>query len=136
MEKKLVLKNEIAEINRLAIFIEELGEELNLPPDLVFNLNLVLEEAVSNVILYAYPKEEQQEIVLTAKKSDENLIFVFTDTGKEFDPTQAPDADVTLSAEEREIGGLGIFLIRQIMNKIEYQRIEGKNVLTLGKQLN
>lgn len=135
MEKELVLKNEIAEINKLAVFIEKLGEELNLAPDLVFNLNLVLEEAVSNVILYAYPKEEQQEIVLTAKKTDKNLIFVLTDSGKEFDPTQAPDADVTLSAEERQIGGLGIFLIRQIMNKVEYQRIEGKNVLTLGKQL-
>ena len=135
MEKKLVLTNEIAEINKLALFIEELGEELNLTPDLVFNLNLVLEEAVSNVILYAYPKEERQEIVLTAKMSDKSLIFVLTDSGKEFDPTQAPDADVTLSAEEREIGGLGIFLIRQIMNKVEYQRIEGKNVLTLGKDL-
>ena len=54
--------NEIAEINKLALFIEELGEELKLSPELVFNLNLVLEEAVSNVILYAYPKEEQQEI--------------------------------------------------------------------------
>ena len=136
MEKKLVLTNEIAEINKLALFIEELGEELNLSPELVFNLNLVLEEAVSNVILYAYPKEEQQEIVLTAKKTDKNLIFVLTDSGKEFDPTQAPDADVTLSAEERQIGGLGIFLIRQIMNTVEYQRIDGKNVLTLGKQLN
>ena len=75
MEKRLVLKNEISEINKLAIFIEELGEELNLPLDLVFNLNLVLEEAVSNVILYAYPKEEHQEIVLTAKKSDKSLLF-------------------------------------------------------------
>ena len=112
-----------------------MGEELNLAPDLVFNLNLVLEEAVSNVILYAYPKEEHQEIVLTAKMTDKNLIFVLTDSGKEFDPTQAPDADVTLSAEERQIGGLGIFLIRQIMNEVEYQRIEGKNVLTLGKQI-
>lgn len=135
MEKKLVLINEISEINRLTGFIEELGEELNLAPDLVFNLNLVLEEAVSNVILYAYPKGEQQKIVLTAKKSDKSLIFVLTDSGKEFDPTQAPDADVTLSAEDRPIGGLGIFLIRQIMNRVEYQRIEGKNVLTLGKQL-
>ena len=135
MEKILVLRNEISEINRLAMFIEELGGELNLAPDLVFNLNLVLEEAVSNVILYAYPKEEHQEIHLTAKISDKSLIFVLTDSGKEFDPTQAPDADVTLSAEEREIGGLGIFLIRQIMNKVEYQRIEGKNVLTLGKNL-
>ena len=101
MEKNLVLTNEIAEINKLALFIEELGEELNLTPELVFNLNLVLEEAVSNVILYAYPKEEHQEIVLTAKISDKSLIFVLTDSGKEFDPTQAPDADVTLSAEER-----------------------------------
>ena len=136
MEKKLVIKNEISEISKLAIFIEELGEELNLTPDLVFNLNLVLEEAVSNVILYAYPKEESQEISLLAKMSGSNLVFVLTDSGKEFDPTQAPDADITLSAEERQIGGLGIFLIRQIMNTVEYQRIDGKNILTLGKQLN
>ena len=136
MEKLLVLKNEISEINKLAIFIEELGEELNLAPDLVFNLNLVLEEAVSNVILYAYPMGEGQEISLVANATENNLVFLLTDSGKEFDPTQAPDADVTLSAEERQIGGLGIFLIRQIMNTVEYQRIDGKNVLTLGKQLN
>ena len=119
----------------MAIFIEELGEEFGLSPELVFNLNLVLEEAVSNVILYAYPKEEHQTISLIARKKDNQLIFVLTDSGKEFDPTQAPDADITLSAEDRPIGGLGIFLIRQIMNTVEYQRIEGKNVLTLGKEL-
>ena len=135
MEKKLILQNEVAEIPKLAIFIEELGEEFGLSPELVFNLNLVLEEAVSNVILYAYPKEEHQTISLTARKKDNQLIFVLTDSGKEFDPTQAPDADITLSAEDRPIGGLGIFLIRQIMNTVEYQRIEGKNVLTLGKEL-
>ena len=135
MEKKLILQNEVAEISKLAIFIEELGEEFGLSPELVFNLNLVLEEAVSNVILYAYPKEEHQTISLIARKKDNQLIFVLTDSGKEFDPTQAPDADITLSAEDRPIGGLGIFLIRQIMNTVEYQRIEGKNVLTLCKEL-
>lgn len=135
MEKKLILQNEVAEISNLAIFIEDLGEEFGLSPELVFNLNLVLEEAVSNVILYAYPKEEHQTISLIARKKDNQLIFVLTDSGKEFDPTQAPDADITLSAEDRPIGGLGIFLIRQIMNTVEYQRIEGKNVLTLGKEL-
>lgn len=135
MEKKLILQNEVAEISKLAIFIEELGEEFGLSPELVFNLNLVLEEAVSNVILYAYPREEHQTISLIARKKDNQLIFVLTDSGKEFDPTQAPDADITLSAEDRPIGGLGIFLIRQIMNTVEYQRIEGKNVLTLGKEL-
>jgi anti-sigma regulatory factor (Ser/Thr protein kinase) len=59
-----------------------------------------------------------------------------TDSGKEFDPTQMPDADISLSAEERPIGGLGIYLIRQIMNTVEYQRINGKNILTLSKNLN
>ena len=136
MEKKLVIKNDISEISKLATFIGELSEELNFTPELNFNLNLVLEEAVSNVILYAYSKEVQKEINLLANISDNNLIFVLTDSGKEFDPTKVPDADVTLSAEEREIGGLGIFLIRQIMDTVEYQRIGGKNVLTMRKQLN
>ena len=136
MEKKLVIKNEISEIGKLATFIEELGEELVLTPDLIFNLNLALEEAVTNVILYAYPKEEQKDIFISANMSDNILIFVLTDSGKEFDPTQVPDADITLSAEEREIGGLGIFLIRQIMDTVEYQRIDGKNVLSMSKQLN
>ena len=135
MEKKLVIKNDISEISKLATFIGELSEELDLTPELNFNLNLVLEEAVSNVILYAYGKEEQKEISLVAQSCDNNLVFVLTDSGTEFDPTKVPDADITLSAEEREIGGLGIFLIRQIMNTVEYQRIDGKNVLTMRKQL-
>lgn len=135
MEKILILRNEIEEISKLPLFIEELGNELGLSPELIFNLNLVLEEAISNVVLYAYPKEEHEIITLTAKKIENQLIFILTDSGKEFDPTQIPDADITLSAEERSIGGLGIFLIRQIMNRVEYQRIEGKNVLTLGKEL-
>lgn len=135
MEKTLVLQNEIPEISKLALFIDELGEELGLSPELVFNLNLVLEEAVSNIILYAYPKGEHESISLTAKKTENQLLFVLTDTGKEFDPTLMPDADVNLAAEDRQIGGLGIFLIRQIMNQVEYQRIDGRNVLTLGKDL-
>ena len=135
MEKKLILQNNVSEINKLVLFLGELGEEFGLPADLVFNLNLVLEEAVSNVILYAYGEEKHKEISLMAKISDGNLVFVLTDSGKEFDPTKVPDADITLSAEEREIGGLGIYLIRQIMNKVEYQRIDKRNVLTMRKQL-
>ena len=98
MEKKLVIKNDISEISKLATFIGELSEELDFTPDLNFNLNLVLEEAISNVILYAYGKEEQKEISLVAYLSDNNLVFVLTDSGMEFDPTKVPDADVTLSA--------------------------------------
>ena len=136
MDKSIVLANEISEISRLNGFIEEIGEEFGLTPEVVFNLNLVLEEAVVNVINYAYPKEDHQWIYLSAKLQDGTIILVLTDTGKEFDPTMAPEADITLSADEREIGGLGIFLIRQIMNEVKYQRLDGKNILTLEKKIN
>lgn len=135
MEKSIILANDINEINKLNQFIEEIGEEFSLAPDIVFNLTLVLEEAVVNVINYAYPKEEHQHIYLSAKLQGGSIIFVLTDSGKEFDPTLAPEADITLSAEDRPIGGLGIFLIRNIMNEVKYERIEGKNVLTMEKKL-
>ena len=135
MEKSIILANELSEISRLNGFIEDIGEAFSLTPDVVFNLTLVLEEAVVNVINYAYPKEEHESIYLSAKMQDGSIIFVLSDSGKEFDPTMAPDADITLSAEDRQIGGLGIFLIRQIMNEVKYERIDGKNVLTLEKKL-
>ena len=98
MEHRIALRNNIEEINRLHTFIEEVGDMVALPMKTVMNLNLVLEEAVTNVILYAYPKEEHEYIHLTAKEQEGKLIFILTDSGKAFDPTQAPDADITLSA--------------------------------------
>ena len=135
MEKSIILANDISEISRLYEFIEELGSDFSLSPDIVFNLNLVLEEAVVNIINYAYLKEDHESIYLSAKMHEGSNVLVLTDTGKEFDPTAVPEADVTLSADDRQIGGLGIFLIRQIMNEVKYERIEGKNVLTLEKKL-
>lgn len=135
MEKSIILSNEISEISKLNEFVEEIGNEFSLTPDVVFNLNLVLEEAVVNVINYAYPKEDHQSIYLSARLHEDSIILVLTDSGVEFDPTIAPEVDITLSAEERSIGGLGIFLIRQIMNEVRYDRIDGKNILTLEKKL-
>ena len=135
MEKSIILANDISEINKLNDFIQDMADEFSLTPDVVFNLNLVLEEAVVNIINYAYPKEDHESIYLSAKLMDGSVILVLTDTGKEFDPTMVPEADITLSADERQIGGLGIFLIRQIMNEVRYERIDGKNVLTLEKKL-
>ena len=135
MEKSIILANDISEIARLNEFVEEIGNDFPLSPEVIFNLNLVLEEAVVNIINYAYPKEEHEKIYLSAKLHNDSIILVLTDTGKEFDPTMVPDTDITLSADERPIGGLGIFLIRQIMNEVKYERIDGKNVLTLEKKL-
>ena len=135
MEKSIILANDIAEIDRLNQFVEEVGEEFSLSADIIFNLNLVLEEAVVNIINYAYPEGKHELIYLSAKVHNGSIVFVLTDTGKEFDPTMAKEADITLPAEDRPIGGLGIFLIRNIMNEVRYERIEGKNVLTLEKKL-
>ena len=135
MKRELVLHNNISEIEKLAQFIEEFGDGAALAPDMVFQLNLVLEEAVSNIILYAYPEGVAGDITIVAASDGRELSFVVEDRGKEFDPTQVEDADVTLGAEEREIGGLGIFLVRQIMDSFEYKRTEDKNILTLKKHL-
>lgn len=136
MKQHIVIQNEISEISRLTEFIEQIGEQLELKPSLVMNLNIVLEEAVSNIILYAYPQKMGELITIMVEKTDNMLIFTITDKGVEFDPTVVPEADITLSAQERPIGGLGIYLIKKIMNEVEYQRIDGKNVFTLKKILN
>ena len=135
MEKSIILSNDISEISKLNEFVEAIGNEFSLSPEVIFNVNLVLEEAVVNVINYAYPKEKHESIFLSARLHEGSIVLVLTDTGMEFDPTLVPEADITLSADERQIGGLGIFLIRQIMNEVRYERIDGKNILTFEKRL-
>ena len=127
--KKLTLHNDVAEVPLLAEWVEQLGEELGLEMPEVFQLNLALEEAVVNVMNYAY--EDIGLIDLTAKVVDSEIIFVLEDSGKAFDPTQVDDPDITLSAEDRDIGGLGIFLVQQLMSGVTYSREDGKNVLTM-----
>lgn len=135
MKKEITITNEIKEISRVAEFIDELGNTLNLSAADTSNLNLALEEAISNVIFYAYPEGQKNEITLTVSFEANELTFVITDKGKPFDPTKAKDADITLPAEDRSIGGLGIFLIKQIMNQVSYQRVGDENQLTMKKKI-
>ena len=127
----LVMRNDIQQIPTLAEWIDTLGlpEELNMP------INLALEETVTNVMLYAYPGKSGQ-VLVEAEKSPEQVIFTITDSGIPFDPTKQKEADITLSVEERAIGGLGIHLVRQLMDDIRYERKDDKNILTLVKKLN
>ncbi|WP_455664808.1 ATP-binding protein [Phocaeicola sp.] len=135
MEKELKIVNDIEELSYLAEFVEEICESLSLSPETTMNINLALEEAVVNVIMYAYPPLEEHNILLKATFADQQLIFLLTDNGLSFDPTQMEDADITSSIEERPIGGLGIFLIRSIMNEVSYQRLDGQNQLTMKKNI-
>ena len=134
-ERHLVMRNDINEIARLADFIQEIADEKGLDAAMAMNLNLAIEEAVSNVILYAYPKDTEGKIDLEAILRDRSLVFIIKDSGTPFDPTAAPDADVSLSPEDREIGGLGIFLVRRIMDTVHYVRSDGQNILSMTKNI-
>jgi len=133
MKKELHLTNDVSQVVALGEWIERLGEELALNPADVFQLNLALEEAVVNVMNYAYPGQTNMPIVLSvsADEGADGIVFRLTDNGVPFDPTRAEMPDVTLSAEERNIGGLGIFLVEQLMNRVAYEREGESNVLTM-----
>jgi len=127
----LFMRNDIQQIPTLAEWIEW----LNIPMELSMAVNLALEEIVANVMLYAYPNNRNGRVLVESWRSAGKIHFAITDSGIEFDPTEHAEADTTLSAEEREIGGLGIHLVRQLMDEIAYHRVDGHNILILEKAL-
>ena len=134
-ERHLILHNDIQQIPQLAGFIEAIADEIHLDQSLAMSLNLALEEAVSNVIMYAYPEGSDGLVDIEAIIRHDRLDFIITDSGKPFDPTQAPEVDTTLGVEERAIGGLGIYLVRNIMDDVRYERAEAKNILSMTKRI-
>ena len=136
LKRDLTLQNDIAQVPLLAQFVEEVCEEIGLDMSTTMQMNLALEEAVVNVMKYAYPHGIVGNIHIEAQASDVRLKFVISDNGTPFDPTAKAEVDTTLSAEERPIGGLGIHLVRKIMDSINYERSRNKNVLTLRKKIN
>ena len=92
-ERHLLLQNDVRQIPQLADFVETIAQESNLDQALAMTLNLALEEAVTNVIMYAYPKGSQGLVDLEAIVRKDSLVFILSDSGKPFDPTAAPKAD-------------------------------------------
>ena len=136
-KKSLELTNRLEEIEKLPVLLEEICSQWQLPVSVAASLNLVLEEAVVNVIQYAYPEGEEGTLTIDVewKEQEQLLQFTLSDAGKPFDPTAVPDADASLSVEERPIGGLGIFLIRQMMDCVEYRYYNNRNVLVMQKRI-
>jgi sigma-B regulation protein RsbU (phosphoserine phosphatase) len=135
LERQLTLHNDVQEVPQLATFVDEVCEAPDLDMSTTMQMNLAMEEAVVNVMSYAYPPDTQGEVRICAVANDERLKFVISDDGIPFDPTAKAEVDTTLSAEERNIGGLGIHLVRQIMDSINYERVGDQNVFTLRKKL-
>jgi sigma-B regulation protein RsbU (phosphoserine phosphatase) len=132
---KLEMQNTLSAVDLLPAFINEVCGALPIPPDTRAErcsmLNLALEEALVNVISYAYPAGTVGPIRLTAEIREASVLFTLVDSGRPFDPTTAADPDISLPLEQREVGGLGILLMRKIMVSVAYRRVDGNNELTL-----
>ena len=127
----LTLTNEIQELGRLEPFLNNFFERNHIEPSLLPGVNLALEEALANVIMYAYPEGTCGEVTLSAKVTDKAICMEISDGGVPFNPLQQQEANLDVSLEERQIGGLGIHLIKEIMNEVNYVYKDGKNVLTM-----
>ena len=135
--RRLIMKNEMTEVGRLRTFFFSVCREHGIDDETAKTLNLALEEWVANVIGYAYPKGMRGHVEVTADVSDDVLTLVIKDHGVAFDPTQHTEVDVDAGLDDRQIGGLGIHLVRTIMDTVSYERTaDGYNCLTLKKHLN
>jgi sigma-B regulation protein RsbU (phosphoserine phosphatase) len=129
----LILHNKVEQIALLPEFVETVAGEAQLNHEAAFNLNLALEEAVSNVIMYAYPEGTDGTVDIDAVVDGKRVSFVITDSGKPFDPTAKEEVNIHTEMAERPIGGLGIHLVRTIMDTVNYERKGENNILTITK---
>ena len=130
----LKLNNKVSEITKLNAFVKSATATLNMESGLANKIKLAVEEAVTNIIDYAYQNGTEGNISVTIEADESRIRFILTDSGAEFDPTGVSKADTTLTVEERPIGGLGVFLVRNLMDSINYERVDGKNVLRMEKR--
>ena len=134
LQRSITLKNDVRQVGELNAFTQSVAQDLHFDNAMVKKLKLAVEEAAVNVMEYAYPKDTVGEVELAAEADATTLRFILMDWGAEFDPTAASTADTTLTVDERPIGGLGILLVRNLMDSINYERIDGKNILRMEKR--
>jgi anti-sigma regulatory factor (Ser/Thr protein kinase) len=130
-----VIENQIGELSDLAGKIEKLADNWKLTPAIAMNINLVIEEAFSNIVFYAYTDKDKHEINISVSLNNKRLTIEITDDGIPFNPLSQQPPDTTLPADERPVGGLGIYLISQIMDEMHYARKKNRNILTLNKSI-
>jgi len=132
--RQFVFQNELKELNKLSEKLEMLGEEWDLSPGVIMNLNLALEELVTNTIFYGIKDDNPHVITVSFKLDEKELSVEIRDDGIPFNPLDIDEPDVDLPAEERKIGGLGIYLVKKVMDSFEYCREGHYNVITLKKK--
>ena len=132
---ELRLENKLSEINRCLQALTEMCERFKLPQEVQNNFSVVLDDLLNNVISYAFDDDETHSIDIVLSTDSQRFIVSVTDEGVEFDPFLRLDPDTDSGIEDRMIGGLGIHLIRNLMDDYSYRRVDGKNITTLMMRL-
>jgi PAS domain S-box-containing protein len=132
---ELRLKNELSEIGNANRQVSEFIEALGIESKFRRQLNIVLDELLNNVISYAYEDDEEHEIQVTVELTGPRLVVNITDDGIPFNAFSQEEPDTEADLEDRAVGGLGIHLVRNLMDEVNYQRGIGRNIVTLVKQL-
>lgn len=137
VKRSLCIASDLSELDRLHDAVAELGEVGDWPPDLVYQVDLVLEELIVNTVNYGYDDDARHEIEVTLTSDEDVFTVEIIDDGHAFNPLKdAPEPDLDAGIEDRPIGGLGIHLMRVMMDDVHYRREENKNHLTLIKRRN
>lgn len=134
--KELTLEATVENINRVTEFADEFLEELDCPLKSRMQLDIAIDELFGNIARYAYEGKEGEATVRLAWCEKEGVVELsFIDQGMPFDPLKQKEPDITLSAEERAIGGLGIHMVKKNMDDMEYEYTQGENRLTIRKRI-
>ncbi|MCP3955578.1 MAG: ATP-binding protein [Desulfobacterales bacterium] len=131
----ITLKNDLAEMGRLGARVASFGREHELPAGLIEEIRLALEEVVTNIISYGYGYEDQgrHTIEVSIVDSEQDIIISVRDDGRPFNLLEHPVPDLDLPLEYREVGGLGIHIMRKLMDQVDYMREDGSNLVVMSR---
>ncbi|MPN64165.1 hypothetical protein SDC9_211936 [bioreactor metagenome] len=128
--KKLKLNPTLESMEQITAFVEQELENGGIPMKIIVQMNIAVDEIFSNIARYS----GANDVTVGVFVKEGHITLRFADNGRPYDPTEKPDPDTSLSAEERDIGGLGIFMVKKSMDTVEYEYHDGLNILTLTKQ--
>lgn len=131
--KDFAIKNDLSEIETLADEITDYCKDNGVAEALCYDIRLALEEAVSNTIKYGYKDQDIHTIHVRVGIENQELHLEIEDDGKAFNPLEAPTPNLSLPVEQKPIGSLGIYLMRSVMDRVDYERSGTKNILRLIK---
>ena len=131
----VTLTNQLTEIKRLGGMVDEFAEKHGLPAKAVFEINLSLDELLTNIISYAYEDNLSHHILVTVAMEDRDVAIALEDDGRPYNPFTAPAPDLNLPLQDRAIGGLGVHFVRNLLDAFEYRREQDRNIVLLKKKI-